>query len=118
MKADFLIKHGRVITHFGMFEADVAIYQEKILGIFAPGFELDAEQIVDATGMLVLPGLIDAHAHFNEPGREDWEGFEAGSKSAAAGGVTTIVEMPLNCDPCTLNTRELQRKIEHLRGRL
>ena len=71
MKADILIKHGRVITHFGMFEADVAIYEEKILGMFAPGFQLDAEQIVDATGMLVLPGLIDAHAHFNEPGRED-----------------------------------------------
>ena len=62
--------------------------------------------------MLVLPGVIDSHVHFNEPGREAWEGFETGSKSAAAGGITTFIDMPLNSSPCTVNGSELKRKIE------
>lgn len=112
MKADILIKNGRVVTHYGIFEADVAINGEKISGLFSSGSIQGAEQIIDAGGKLVFPGIIDAHVHFNEPGREDWEGFETGSKSAAAGGITTIIDMPLNSDPCTVNKKELQRKIE------
>jgi len=112
MKTDILIKNGLVVTHFGAFEADLAINGGKISGIFSSGFKENAEQIIDAKGMLVFPGAIDSHVHFNEPGREDWEGFETGSKSAAAGGITTIIDMPLNSDPCTVNKKELQRKIE------
>ena len=81
MKADILIKNGRVVTHSGIFEADVAVHGEKIAGLFAPDSTGDAEQIIDAKGLLVFPGLFDSHVHFNEPGREDWEGFETGSKS-------------------------------------
>lgn len=112
MKADILIKNGRVVTHYGIFEADVAINGEKISGLFSSGSIQGAEQIIDAGGKLVFPGIIDAHVHFNEPGREDWEGFETGSKSAAAGGITTIIDMPLNSSPCTVNKKELHRKIE------
>ena len=54
--------------------------------------------------------MVDSHVHFNEPGRESWEGFETGSKSAAAGGITTVIDMPLNSSPCTLNLTELKRK--------
>jgi allantoinase len=64
------------------------------------GFEpWSARQEIDATGLLVLPGAIDAHVHFNEPGRTDWEGWATGSRAAVAGGVTTVCDMPLNSHP-------------------
>ena len=110
MKPDLLIRNGVVITAKNSFEADVSIHQEKIAAIFSPGEKRDAEEVIDAKGMLVLPGGIDSHVHFNEPGREAWEGFETGSKSAAAGGATTIIDMPLNSSPCTLNVAEFRRK--------
>jgi allantoinase len=68
-------------------------------GVFA-GFEPgSAREVIDATGLLALPGAVDAHVHFNEPGRTDWEGWASGSSAAAAGGVTTVCDMPLNSRP-------------------
>ena len=112
MKSDIMIKNGRVVTHYGEFNADLTIRNEKITGLFSPGKKESSKEIIDATGMLIFPGIIDSHVHFNEPGRESWEGFETGSFSAAAGGVTTVIDMPLNSSPCTLNKKELERKIE------
>src|SRR6188768_3277078 len=57
--------------------------------------------VVDAGDLVVLPGLVDSHVHVNEPGRTDWEGFVHATRAAAAGGVTTIVDMPLNSVPPT-----------------
>ena len=111
-KIDVLIKNGLIVNHAGRFEGDLAIKGEKIAGLFLPGSINAAEQIIDAKGKLVLPGIIDSHVHFNEPGRQEWEGFETGSKSAAAGGITTVIDMPLNSSPCTLDRKELARKIE------
>ena len=110
MEPDLFITHGIVVTDHGMFRADLAVHGEKVSGIFSPGEKHPAEQIIDAKGMLVLPGVIDSHVHFNEPGRKSWEGFETGSRSAAAGGITTVIDMPLNSSPCTLNLTELKRK--------
>jgi len=62
-----------------------------------------AREEVDATKMSIFPGVIDSHVHFNEPGRTDWEGFETGSRAAAAGGTTTIFDMPLNSHPPTID---------------
>jgi allantoinase len=62
---------------------------------------------IDAGDRAVLPGLVDTHVHFNEPGRTDWEGFDTGSVAAAAGGVTTIVVMPLNCRPAVTTVEAL-----------
>src|SRR5262245_66419432 len=64
-------------------------------------------EAIDATGCVVLPGLVDSHVHANEPGRTDWEGLESASRAAASGGVTTIVDMPLNCVPATTNVEAL-----------
>jgi len=58
-----------------------------------------AREVVDASGLLALPGLVDAHVHFNDPGRADWEGWGTGSRGALAGGVTTVCDMPLNSTP-------------------
>jgi len=57
-----------------------------------------------------MPGVVDSHVHINEPGRTEWEGFETGTRAAAAGGVTTIVDMPLNCLPETTNVAALEEK--------
>ncbi|HEY2574467.1 MAG TPA: allantoinase AllB, partial [Verrucomicrobiaceae bacterium] len=54
---------------------------------------------INASGLLIMPGLVDAHVHFNEPGRTDWEGWQSGSRAAVAGGVTTVCDMPLNSSP-------------------
>lgn len=73
-----------------------------------------AEPEVDATGLHVLPGIIDIHVHFNEPGREQWEGAGSGSEALAAGGGTMFFDMPLNSTPCTLTARDVDRKREAL----
>src|ERR1700728_3739871 len=65
---------------------------------------------IDARGLTILPGLIDVHLHFNEPGRADWEGAATGSRALAAGGGTLFFDMPLNSTPCTVNAREFDRK--------
>jgi allantoinase len=71
--------------------------------------------VIDADGLLVLPGMIDAHVHFQEPGREDWEGFDTGSAAAAAGGVTVVVDMPIDSDPPTTTAHQVRRKADAAR---
>ena len=78
--------------------------------ILEPGHAQTADDVLDASGLHVLPGVVDAHVHFNEPGRTDWEGFLTGTTAAAAGGVTTVCDMPLNCHPPTLDVRALTIK--------
>jgi len=71
----------------------------------------DAAESIDARGLIILPGLVDGHVHFNEPGRTDWEGWEAGTRGAAAGGVTTVCEMPLNAHPPTTTAAAFDVKL-------
>jgi allantoinase len=72
--------------------------------------------VFDAADRVVSPGIVDTHVHINEPGRTEWEGFDTATRAAAAGGVTTIVDMPLNSVPATTTVRALQAKIESARG--
>ena len=83
-------------------QEDIAISDGKFVAIGRNLRGLAREE-VDATGLLVFPGVIDAHVHFNEPGRTDWEGFATGSRASAAGGTTTVFEMPLNAHPPTID---------------
>jgi len=69
-----------------------------------------AHRVIDLHGLHLLPGVVDAHVHFNQPGRDDWEGYETGSMAAAAGGVTTVLDMPLNATPPTTNRARLELK--------
>ncbi|KAA8917533.1 hypothetical protein TRICI_000316 [Trichomonascus ciferrii] len=69
----------------------------------------------DFGDMVIMPGLVDAHVHLNEPGRTDWEGFETGTKAAASGGVTTVIDMPLNAIPPTTTVENLNIKIDAAR---
>jgi allantoinase len=89
-------------------EFDVAVEGEYIsaVGRELPGASLE----IDATGLTILPGLIDAHVHFNEPGRADWEGAKTGSRALAAGGGAVFVDMPLNSTPCTVTAADFDEK--------
>jgi allantoinase len=71
---------------------------------------LDGSDVVDAGTNVVAPGLVDIHVHINEPGRTKWEGFASATRAAAAGGVTTVLDMPLNCIPPTISVDALERK--------
>src|SRR4051812_44139080 len=90
-------------------EQDVAVAEGKFVAI-DPNLRGTAREEIDATTMSILPGVIDAHVHFNEPGRADWEGFETGSRAAAAGGATTVFEMPLNAHPPTTDGASFDAK--------
>jgi len=106
---DLVIRGGTAILPTGQRPADIAITGGIISAI---GSEVrDAEAVIDATGLVVLPGVVDAHVHFNEPGRADWEGWEAGTRGAAAGGVTTVLEMPLNAHPPTPTPAAFDEKL-------
>src|ERR1700753_1417655 len=69
-----------------------------------------AREEIDAEGLYLLPGVVDAHVHFNEPGRADWEGFETGTSALAAGGATRAIDMPLNSPPPTVNGAAFDEK--------
>lgn len=72
----------------------------------------------DAGDYILMPGVIDAHVHINEPGRTDWEGFETATQAATAGGITTIVDMPLNASPVTTNAAAFKLKLDASAGKL
>ena len=104
-----VIRGGIVVLATGQRPADIAVTDGVISAI---GSEVGNEaESIDATGLVVLPGLVDAHVHFNEPGRAEWEGWEAGTRGAAAGGVTTVLEMPLNAHPPTTTPDAFDAKV-------
>lgn len=111
------LRSRRVVTPKGERDAVVLIEDERIVAVKDPR-DLASETPVEDLGELaLLPGLVDAHTHINEPGRTDWEGFETGTRAAAAGGFTTIVDMPLNCLPETTDVEALELKREAARGK-
>jgi len=109
---DLTIRNGSVVTPEGIVRAGIAIENESIVDI-APDLS-PAPVDIDASGLTILPGLIDIHLHFNEPGRAEWEGGETGSRALAAGGGTLFFDMPLNSTPCTINAREFDKKVAAL----
>jgi len=101
-RLDLLVRGGAVITSDTVSIADVAVSDGKIVEV-TPEIPGTAREVIDARGLHVLPGVVDVHVHFNEPGRANWEGWATGSAACAAGGTTTVAEMPLNSHPPTLD---------------
>ncbi|WP_438445213.1 allantoinase AllB [Gorillibacterium sp. sgz5001074] len=110
---DRIVKNGRVLIADDMMEWDIGIKDGRIARL-APSIPASEakERPVDAGGCWVLPGVVDAHVHLNEPGMGHWEGFAAGSSALAAGGVTTYIDMPLNGLPPTVDLRALELKLK------
>jgi allantoinase len=106
--ADLIVRGGTLVAADGRRRADLAIEDGRVVGE-APELTGGRREI-DARGLIVLPGVIDVHVHFNEPGRTEWEGAATGSRALAAGGGTLFFDMPLNSTPCTVNAHEFDRK--------
>ena len=109
MKHDLLIRGATVVTSTMARMADLAVHSGRIIAI-APSLDIEAERIVEAAGDYLLPGFIDAHVHFNEPGRTEWEGVASGSRALAAGGGTLFIDMPLNSSPPVLDRATFEAK--------
>jgi allantoinase len=99
-------------------EATLILGDGKIQDVLPGRVERDGVPFESVGDKVIMPGVIDAHVHINEPGRTEWEGFETATKAAAAGGITTMIEMPLNASPVTTTTEALRIKLEAAKGKL
>jgi allantoinase len=104
------IRSKRVVTPEGIRAATVHMRKGVIEAISGYNHPPSGKHIYDAGESVVMPGLVDTHVHINEPGRTDWEGFETATRAAAAGGVTTLIDMPLNSIPATTTAAALETK--------
>jgi len=108
--SEFFLRSRRVVTPSGLRAAAIHIKDGVIVEVIYNEQALTQYPLEDFGELVVMPGLVDIHVHLNEPGRTEWEGFETGAQAAAAGGVTTLVDMPLNSTPVTTTTAALQEK--------
>ena len=106
---DLILRGGTVVNHDGQGERNIGVRGGRIAEIGAL-MGADAAEVVDCTGLHVLPGVIDSQVHFREPGNEHKENLETGSRAAVLGGVTGVFEMP-NTDPLTTTTGGVGRQI-------
>ncbi len=114
---DLVIRGKRVITPGGVQPASVHVEGGRIARVGAWDDIPSGISPVDAGDLMVMPGLVDTHVHVNEPGRTNWEGFETATRAAAAGGVTTILDMPLNSIPATTTVKALEAKRAAAQGK-
>jgi len=113
----FALKSKKVIVYDKMIAACVEIKDELIQAIhpFAVNLECPVEDLGE---QVLMPGIVDTHVHINEPGRTEWEGFNTATQAAAAGGITTLVDMPLNCIPVTTTKSALIEKLDAVKDKL
>ena len=112
-----IVRSQRVVLPTGVRPAAIHTRSGRIVAIGEYDDRAAGVPELDAGAHVVFPGLVDTHVHINEPGRADWEGFEHATQAAAAGGVTTLVDMPLNSIPSTTSVAALEEKRAAARGR-
>ncbi len=117
----FAVKSRRIQTPAGVVDGFVVVAGgriEAVLKALASHHDLQGMKVYDAGQLVLLPGAVDTHVHVNEPGRTDWEGYQTATHAAAAGGITSLVDMPLNCIPVTTSLKAFETKLEALGGKL
>ena len=115
---DLIVRGNRVVTPDGERAAAIHIHHGVITSISGFDDVPRGTQIYEARDFAVMSGLLDTHVHINEPGRTDWEGFRTATRAAASGGVTTLIEMPLNSIPATTSVAAFQAKLAAVSGKL
>ena len=110
-----VLRSRRVLTPGGLRPADVVIRERSIEQVENWGAK--SGPVEDLGDLVLMPGIVDLHVHVNEPGRGHWEGFDRATRAAAAGGTTTVVDMPLNSDPVTTDAAALDAKHGAVRSR-
>jgi dihydroorotase len=113
---DMLVRRGRVVREDGVDVRSIVISDGRVAALISSGAEPEAREVVDASDHLILPGIVDSHVHFREPGLTHKEDFVSGSRAAAAGGVTTVMVMPTD-DPFTITPESFTEKIALASGR-
>src|SRR6185503_3317721 len=116
-----IIQSTRVVLPEGVRPASIHIADGLITRVADPDARsakalAERDGLIDVGDLVVSPGIVDTHVHVNEPGRTDWEGFDTATRAAAAGGVTTIVDMPLNSIPATTTAAGLRAKKDAAQG--
>ena len=117
IRPDFVLKGRRVATPEGVRPAAVRVAGGRIVSVGPYEGSHSGMPVEDLADALLLPGLVDTHVHVNEPGRTHWEGFETATAAAAAGGITTVIDMPLNSIPPTTTRAGWLAKIDAAAGR-
>src|SRR5678810_302766 len=113
-----IIKSRKAVIGNEVKEAFVVIKNGIIADVLSSiDYDVD-DKLIDAGDNILMPGIIDPHVHINEPGRTEWEGFETATKAAISGGITTVIEMPLNASPVTTTVHALKLKLEAAKGKL
>jgi allantoinase len=113
---DLALRSTRVVHRGGCTPATVIVRDGLIAEILPHASALARVRLVDCKDSVIMPGLVDPHVHINDPGRSDWEGFRSATHAAASGGVTTIVDMPLNSIPATTTLAGIEAKRDAARG--
>lgn len=117
MNHRFAIASRHVVTPEGVQPAAIIINNDKIERVTSYSDAASTTHVKDYGELVIGPGLIDSHIHINEPGRADWEGFVTATQAASAGGITTLIEMPLNSSPVTIDRESLIQKIASAQGK-
>ncbi|HET7108070.1 MAG TPA: allantoinase AllB [Candidatus Acidoferrum sp.] len=117
-EADLIVLGKRIFTLGGEGAATIHIRAGAITKISGFDDVSSGTPVYDAGDFAVMPGLVDTHVHINEPGRTEWEGFATATRAAAAGGITTLIEMPLNSIPATTSVAAFQTKLAAAAGKL
>jgi allantoinase len=116
--SDLVLVSRRVVTPDGERPAAVVVSGEHIVDVVDPEDAPQTTTLRDVGDLAVLPGFVDAHVHVNEPGRTEWEGYTTATRAALAGGITTLVDMPLNSVPPTTTVDALEQKRAAAEGKL
>lgn len=117
----YWIASKRIVTPKGIISGTVEINGGRIVSVLEEDHwqkSVKNQQVIDYGNAVIMPGLVDVHAHLDDPGREEWEGFPSGTRAAAAGGITTLIDMPLNSFPSTVSEETLGLKLKAAAGRI